>query len=320
MLHENVLSSSFETAETDEMEIERTKLIHRTTALVEVEEESLEDEREMGEGESGPSSDDVWLINEPNACQKTPTMLLGVAAAVYAFERREIIRQTWGTYAQSENVKLLFFVGDNGDPNVNEHLAKESLDNRDIIQENYVESYWNLTRKTVGQIKWKKEFCPNAEILAHLDDDVFIDVPKVLNALLNQKYTKMKAWVGCMWKMGGAPVRRTGKYAVTEEEFAPPKYPGSCNGPCYFISREANDKLVDESFKQAEFKLEDMYVTGILRDEQSIPIFAIPRGNMLCQHLGKKSIMHSNVEYIEATVEERMWKAWEIYGPGGPEN
>ena len=88
---------------------------------------------------------------------------------------------------------------------------------------------------------------------------------------------------------------------MTEEEFAPPKYPGSCNGPCYFISREANDKLVDESFKQAEFKLEDMYVTGILRDEQSIPIFAIPRGNMLCQHLGKKSIMHSNVEYIEAT-------------------
>ena len=87
-------------------------------------------------------------------------------------------------------------------------MAKESLENRDIIQENYVESYWNLTRKTVGQIKWKKEFCPESEILAHLDDDVFIDVPKVLNALLNQKYTKMSAWVGCMWKMGGAPVSK----------------------------------------------------------------------------------------------------------------
>lgn len=128
-------------------------------------------------------------------------MILGVAAAVYAFERREIIRQTWGTYAETEDVKvkkkfsnfqLLFFVGDNGDTNVNEHLAKESLENRDIIQENYVESYWNLTRKTVGQIKWKKEFCPEADILAHLDDDVFIDVPKVLDALLHQKYTKMK--------------------------------------------------------------------------------------------------------------------------------
>ena len=33
-------------------------------------------------------------------------MLLGVAAAVYAFERREIIRQTWGTYAETENVKV----------------------------------------------------------------------------------------------------------------------------------------------------------------------------------------------------------------------
>ena len=33
-------------------------------------------------------------------------MLLGVAAAVYAFERREIIRQTWGAYAETENVKV----------------------------------------------------------------------------------------------------------------------------------------------------------------------------------------------------------------------
>ena len=33
-------------------------------------------------------------------------MILGVAAAVYAFERREIIRQTWGTYAETEDVKV----------------------------------------------------------------------------------------------------------------------------------------------------------------------------------------------------------------------
>lgn len=102
---------------------------------------------------------------------------------------------------------MLFFVGDNGDPEINKALKKESLENHDIIQEDYVESYWNLTRKTVGQIKWKKDFCPDTEILAHLDDDVFIDVPKVIDALTNQKFTNMNAWVGCMWKMGRAPVR-----------------------------------------------------------------------------------------------------------------
>ena len=59
----------------------------------------------------------------------------------------------------------------------------EAKENQDIIQENYVESYWNLTRKTIGQLKWTKEYCPGAKILAHLDDDVFIDVPKVIKAL-----------------------------------------------------------------------------------------------------------------------------------------
>ena len=68
-----------------------------------------------------------------------------------------------------------------------------------------------------------------------------------------------------MWKMGGAPVRRTGKYAVTKEEYEPERYPSSCNGPCYFISDVANEKLVEESYKHEEFKLEDMYVTGVLR-------------------------------------------------------
>ena len=38
-------------------------------------------------------------------------MLLGVAAAVYAFERREIIRQTWGTYSETENVKVKSTLG-----------------------------------------------------------------------------------------------------------------------------------------------------------------------------------------------------------------
>ena len=33
-------------------------------------------------------------------------MLLAVAGAVYGFERREIIRQTWGKYAETENVKV----------------------------------------------------------------------------------------------------------------------------------------------------------------------------------------------------------------------
>ena len=184
-------------------------------------------------------------------------MLLGVAAAVYAFERREIIRQTWGTYAESENVKvpfsvlnllfeplilkLLFFVGDNQDPNTQEKLEVEAAENHDIIQENYIESYWNLTRKTIGQIKWKQEFCDSAKYIAHLDDDVFIDVPNVLEQL---RADTRPAWVSCMVQMGKAPVRykplkltevyaftqvrRTGKYAVTEEEFPGKNYPAAC--------------------------------------------------------------------------------------------
>lgn len=259
--------------------------------------------------------DKVWLINEPDACKEAPEMLLGVAAAVYAFERREIIRQTWGTYAESENVKLLFFVGDNQDPNTQEKLEVEAEENHDIIQENYIESYWNLTRKTIGQIKWKKDFCNEAKYIAHLDDDVFVDVPNVLAQL---RADTRPSWVSCMVQMGKAPVRRTGKYAVTEEEFPGKNYPAACQGPCYFINDKANNQLVEESYKHPEFKLEDMFVTGVLRDEQSVPIWQLTDGSILCQHLGKASLKNTNIKFKEKTVEERLMKAWKVWGPGGP--
>ena len=57
---------------------------------------------------------------------------------------------------KNDIIQLLFFVGDNQDENTQESLMEESEVNHDIIQENYIESYWNLTRKTVGQMKWKK--------------------------------------------------------------------------------------------------------------------------------------------------------------------
>lgn len=265
-------------------------------------------------GENEDEEDNPWIINEPDACDEGPEMLLGVAAAVYAFERREIIRQTWGTYAETEKVKLLFFVGDNQNPETQEALEKESDENHDIIQENYIESYWNLTRKTVGQMKWKQEYCNEAKYIAHLDDDVFVNVPAVLEQL---RQDDRPDWVSCMVKMGTAPVRRTGKYAVTKEEFGADRYPGACQGPCYFINDLANNKIVEESFKHEEFKLEDMYVTGVLRDEQSIPIWQLENGAVLCQHLGKAALKNTNVKYSEKTVEERMLKAWKAFGPDG---
>ena len=82
-------------------------------------------------------------------------------------------------------------------------MEKESAENHDIIQENYIESYWNLTRKTVGQMKWKQEYCNEAKYIAHLDDDVFVNVPAVLEQL---RQDDRPDWVSCMVKMGTAPV------------------------------------------------------------------------------------------------------------------
>ena len=57
---------------------------------------------------------------------------------------------------------------------------------------------------------------------------------------------------------------------------------------------------------------------GVLRDGQSIPIWQLENGAVLCQHLGKAALKNTNVKYSEKTVEERMLKAWRAFGPDGP--
>ena len=56
---------------------------------------------------------------------------------------------------------------------------------------------------------------------------------------------------------------------------------------------------------------------GVLRDEQSIPIWQLTDGSVLCQHLGKAALKNTGIKYAERTVEERLLKAWKTFGPGG---
>ncbi len=51
---------------------------------------------------------------------------------------------------------------------------------RDIVQENFVDNYVNSTLKAVMAFKWASTFCPNAKYALIADDDVVIDVYKLV--------------------------------------------------------------------------------------------------------------------------------------------
>ena len=68
---------------------------------------------------------------------------------------------------------------------------------------------------------------------------------------------------------------------------------------------------------QAMIRYQILTKKGVLRDEQSIPIWQLTDGSVLCQHLGKAALKNTGIKYAERTVEERLLKAWKTFGPGG---
>ena len=90
-----------------------------------------------------------YLINEPNYCLKNDgdggieegqddvDILILVSSAISHSERREAIRDTWGSkeHLSSYNTKVLFLLGQG-----NDHQGKileESQERHDIIQEDF---------------------------------------------------------------------------------------------------------------------------------------------------------------------------------------
>ena len=56
----------------------------------------------------------------------------------------------------------------------------------DLVQENFVDSYRNLTLKTLMAIRWASTYCSNANFVLKIDDDVLVNPSPLLEYLDNR--------------------------------------------------------------------------------------------------------------------------------------
>ncbi|XP_049838053.1 acetylgalactosaminyl-O-glycosyl-glycoprotein beta-1,3-N-acetylglucosaminyltransferase-like [Schistocerca gregaria] len=87
-----------------------------------------------------------------------PQLLLAVPSAVANRERRDAVRETWGRALRNSS-RLLFVTGHSGDGRLQEELIAEALVNGDMLVEDMVDTYDNLTVKTLLMLKWTADHC-----------------------------------------------------------------------------------------------------------------------------------------------------------------
>ena len=70
-------------------------------------------------------------------------------------------------------------------------VEEESVQYADVIQEGFVDSYNNLTLKSVMMLKWVTHHCSNVRYIMKTDDDMFVNVNNLVRLLMVRNMTNL---------------------------------------------------------------------------------------------------------------------------------
>ena len=262
------------------------------------------------------------LVNQENICKidKLPNLpfVLGyVFNKADNYEKRRAIRRTWANRENFPNLKIAFMVGLSKDKNINELVKEEANLFSDIIVGNYIESYRNLSFKSVMAWEWIHNYCDNADYILKVDDDILIDTFSFMNFIellfLNKKDQKNSFY--CFNEKKNYPVVRdaASKFYTTCEEYKYEFFGEYCRGWIYIITPELVSKLHQASYNIRSFFIDDVYV-GFVTQYLNISIIDISeKFSNLEKESKTKDIVKTEIIFapdVETTVD--MNEIWNL--------
>ncbi|XP_015112319.1 beta-1,3-galactosyltransferase 5 isoform X2 [Diachasma alloeum] len=184
---------------------------------------------------------------------------------------RTAIRQTWVSLEELTNVSAVFMLGTTEDPELEKLLQDEQKWYGDLIRGRFLDSYSNLTLKTISTLEWVDTYCSNAKFLLKTDDDIFINIPRLLSFVEEHEGQRNVIFgkLAHKWK----PFRdEQSKYYISSAQYKPVLYPDFMTGPAYLLSGDVINKLYESALNQTFFNLEDVFITGMVAPKLRIDL------------------------------------------------
>ncbi|KOC59351.1 Beta-1,3-galactosyltransferase 1 [Habropoda laboriosa] len=212
------------------------------------------------------------MVPIPEKCPnfgKEMDLVIIIMSAPTHLEARMAIRQTWGHFGQRSDISILFMLGATLDSKVETILKKEQKTYNDVIRGKFLDSYSNLTLKTISTLEWVDNYCSKVKFLLKTDDDMFINVPRL--QAFTVKHAKDRNVIFGRLAKKWKPIRnKKSKYYVSQAQFKNAVFPDFTTGPAYLLSSDIVRKLYGAALDQIYLKLEDVFVTGIVADKLGI--------------------------------------------------
>lgn len=208
----------------------------------------------------------VYFLREnSDTCKNNGSALLLIIivhSSFANFSAREAIRNTWGRFAVKNGGKLLFLIGISESRALQKKVAKENAAFGDIVQSSFIDSYYNLTLKTMAMINWACKHCSKAKYLLKVDDDVLVNMPRLLSYV--KEKTLKRSIIGKVVKKAPLVRKKVSKYFIPPETFNASFYPDYSLGGSYLVSGDSVCSLAERALQLKPIYLEDVFLTGIV--------------------------------------------------------
>ncbi|XP_078493792.1 not3 protein [Ciona intestinalis] len=254
------------------------------------------------------------------------TLVTFIKSKADNFKRRELMRRTWPSinYLNGGRFETVYLMGKTYDPVTTALLDEEQDRYGDILQFDGPDDYDNMPHKVLSGMEWATFNLDKDFLYASADDDFLVNLEVLVEnvtAILN--VTKWEAVrnasnlydyrervpLMCMFVKGDAeqPMRVRGlKWYVSYDEYRPMLYPPYCHGGLYVTSVPVATRLWNESRTAPMLRLDDVWITGILRRRMNFSDELVYRMPKLAKHFGT----------VNERVMKTMSKEWETMYSG----
>lgn len=259
---------------------------------------------------------DYFLFHESNSRCLSPDqshyeqlrLLYLVKSAAGNKQRRQAIRQTWGFETRFSDVPIrtVFLLGHvPHDVRLQASIEAEQREHGDIVQGNFVDTYFNNTIKTAMGLRWAVEHCPKSRFFMFVDDDYYVSTRNVLRFLRNplnypgylqedvisfdEEQAKkqrrhlsqlvdfdlpddVRLFAGFVFDRSRPHRHKSSKWYVDLEEYPFDFWPPYVTAGAYVLSREALVDMYFTSYYTRMFRFDDIWL-GLIAHKAGLEPF-----------------------------------------------
>merc|ERR1719347_235920 len=279
-----------------------------------------------------------FVLSPPSSCAKSVSLLVMVSSG----PRNKVNRDRWRKEVKdlTKEVMLIFLVSRGATVVDNKRLSEEHAAHGDILSSTLVDGHRKLGYKILTGYVWAGINCGQVQAVAKTDDNVYLDLTKLLQLLQQKKLSENTIACGSgtphrnMKTLRSAGPHMTGNWSTSKEELEADIMPDFCCGFLYLTTPGVGTALVQAAlimYGDTEVvQIEDSLITGVLRERlPGVTIDSLETGLLarlwlnvfsLCPWLTitkltfsnnlviSKTSSRNNVQYVGSVTAPQVWR------------